>query len=140
MDTYYDCATARNTNSPVEEHHDCEWWAKEAARAGNDLPGVISAAISMLTVAGLIGPEAATLSELATPDTGGPEAAPPSWREAAIEYHKSRGDRQAVIEIDPERLARLRRLLPKEVSLERAYHELSRQGEAAQSTVDALVF
>jgi hypothetical protein len=66
----------------------------------------------------------------------------PSWREAAIEYHKGRGDRRAVIEIDPQQRERLRRLLPKEVSLERAYHELvaSRQGEAAQSTVDALVF
>jgi hypothetical protein len=67
----------------------------------------------------------------------------PSWREAAIEYHKARGDRRTVVEIDPERLVRLRRLLLKEVSFERAYHEILAdriRGRTSEAVVEALVF
>jgi hypothetical protein len=47
----------------------------------------------------------------------------PSWRRAAVEYHRDRPGRLAV-EIEPKRLARLRRLMADDVSLERAWHEL----------------
>lgn len=48
----------------------------------------------------------------------------PSWREAAVEYHRDRQGHRLVAEIDPKRLARFRRLLAHEISLERAWHEL----------------
>ena len=47
----------------------------------------------------------------------------PSWRHAAVEYHRDRPGRPAV-EIEPKRLARLRRLMADDVSLERAWHGL----------------
>jgi hypothetical protein len=88
--------------------HDREWWAEEAARVGSDRPGVIRAAIDMLTVAGLIAPEASTFQQ-----AFGPEATvsedwkqiareawhAPSWREAAVKYREDRPD------ISPERVA-----------------------------------
>jgi uncharacterized protein YjiS (DUF1127 family) len=64
-----------------------------------------------------------------------------SWKEAAREYHAQRGGSRTVIEIEPERLRRLRRLLGDDASLERAWHELnSTGGRAAQATVEALMF
>src|SRR5262245_65371170 len=42
----------------------------------------------------------------------------PSWRDAAIKYHETRKGRVAVVEIEPERLARLRALMADDVSLE----------------------
>jgi hypothetical protein len=42
---------------------DREWWGKESALLGTDWPGVISAAVSMLTVAGFIGPEPSTFQQ-----------------------------------------------------------------------------
>jgi hypothetical protein len=47
----------------------------------------------------------------------------PCWCQAAAEYHRDRPGRLAV-EIEPKRLARLRRLMADDVSLERAWHEL----------------
>ena len=65
----------------------------------------------------------------------------PSWRETAVAYHKDRNGRRLSVEIEPKRLARLRRLLLSEVSLERAWHELNRgDGRAPQATVEALVY
>src|SRR5262245_17744310 len=63
--------------------------------------------------------------------------AAPTWREAALEYHKDRGNRASIAPYAPEHLARLRR----SVSVERAWHELhGRSSGAAASTVEALVF
>jgi hypothetical protein len=48
-----------------------------------------------------------------------------------------------VVEIDSQRLERLRRLMPREVSLERAYHEIIAdriRGRTAESVVEALMF
>jgi hypothetical protein len=65
----------------------------------------------------------------------------PSWREAAVAYHKDRNGRRLSVEIEPKRLARLRRLLLSEVSLERAWHGLNRDdGQAPQALVEALVY
>ncbi len=67
----------------------------------------------------------------------------PSWREAAIAYHEIRDDRRAAVEIDPARLKRLRRLMPREVSLERAYHEIISdriRGRTSEAVVEALMF
>ena len=95
--------------------HDGVWWAEEAAGAGADWSGVVAAALEMMIAAGIIEqPEPKTM----TPWDG------PSWREAAVEYHKDRRDRRLVIEIDAKRLARLRRLLADEISPDRAWHEL----------------
>ena len=65
----------------------------------------------------------------------------PSWRKAAADYHKARGGRCSVVEIEPDRLRALRRLLDDSVSLERACSELSTiKGRAAASTVAALIY
>jgi hypothetical protein len=63
--------------------------------------------------------------------------AAPGWREAALDYHKNRGDR---VGITPENIARLRRLMDDSISLDRAWAEVSRPSGAAASTVEALVF
>jgi len=67
--------------------------------------------------------------------------AAPGWREAAVEYHKARDGRASIAPYAPEEIARLRRLLDDDVSLDRAWHELhGRRSGAAASTVAALVF
>lgn len=63
-----------------------------------------------------------------------------SWREAAKDYHKDRGNRLTTNTIDPERLAQLRALMPDDISLDRTGHELGRNRPAPQALVDALVF
>jgi len=62
------------------------------------------------------------------------------WREAALEYHKARDGRVSITSYAPEHLARLRRLLDDDVSLGRAWPELSRPSGAATSTAEALAF
>ena len=67
--------------------------------------------------------------------------AAPGWREAALEYHKARDGRVSIVPYAPEHLARLRRLMDDNVSLDRAWDELNRRADgAAASTVEALVY
>jgi len=67
--------------------------------------------------------------------------AAPGWREAALDYHKHRGNRASIAPYAPEHLARLRRLLDDDVSLDRAWHAVNdRRSGAAASTVEALVY
>jgi len=67
--------------------------------------------------------------------------AAPTWREAALQYHKARDGRVSIVPYALEHLARLRRLMADNVSLDRAGHELNgRASGAAASTVEALVF
>jgi len=61
----------------------------------------------------------------------------PFWREAAIEYHRDRPRGPA---IEPERLALLRRLMADDVSLERAWHELSDNRPTPQTTIEAICY
>jgi hypothetical protein len=49
----------------------------------------------------------------------------PGWKQAAAEYHKSRAGRPLIVEIEPERLKRLRRLMQPGVSLEQAWNEIN---------------
>ncbi|PWT93479.1 MAG: hypothetical protein C5B56_00685 [Proteobacteria bacterium] len=65
-----------------------------------------------------------------------------SWKQAARDYHKERGDRRTIVETNPARRRRLRALLDDRIS-HRAWSEIARahmRGRAAQSTVDVLVF
>jgi hypothetical protein len=67
----------------------------------------------------------------------------PGWRDAAVEYHKDRGNRTLIVEIEPERLARLRALMADDVSLERVYAEIHSHwfsNRSAASTIEALMF
>ena len=65
----------------------------------------------------------------------------PGWCQAAAEYHRARGHRTLIVETEPERLGQLRRLLDDNVSLERAWSELSQRNRdrAAPASVEALV-
>jgi hypothetical protein len=47
------------------------------------------------------------------------------WAQAAQEYRATRGKRRTIVEIEPEKLQRLRALLDDSVSLERAYAEIN---------------
>jgi hypothetical protein len=94
--------------------HDREWWSEEAVHVGTDWYGVVEAAFKRLIAAGIIEPPAAETRTLW--DT-------PPWHDAALEYHRNRPGCLAV-EIEPKRLARLRRLMADDVSLGRAWHEL----------------
>src|SRR5262249_57252345 len=63
--------------------------------------------------------------------------------QAAADYHQTRGQRTLVVEIERERLKRLRRLLADDVSLHEAWYVLNRaalDGRAASATVEALMF
>src|SRR5262245_57791397 len=64
----------------------------------------------------------------------------PGWREAAAEYHQERNGRTLVVEIEPERLTRLRELMADDVTFERAWHEINHPTDrAAARTVEALM-
>jgi hypothetical protein len=60
----------------------------------------------------------------------------PNWKEASREYHNNRPRHDPN---DP-RIARARRLLADDVSIERAWHQLNRCNEAAPMTLEALVY
>jgi hypothetical protein len=66
------------------------------------------------------------------------------WKDAATDYRASRGKRRTSDEkIEPKKLRRLRALLADDVSLQRAYAEISSshiKGRAADSTVEALLY
>jgi hypothetical protein len=94
----------------AEPIHDRAWWTEESARVGTGWPAVIDAALEIMVAGGILEPEPDTMT---TWDA-------PSWRRAAVEYHRDRPGRLAV-EIEPKRLARLRRLMADDVSLERAF-------------------
>jgi hypothetical protein len=95
--------------------HDRAWWAEEASCAGTDWPSVVAAALELLVASGILEPEPDT--DTMTPwDT-------PSWRKAAVEYHRDRPGPLAVV-IEPRRLALLLRLLADDVSLGHAWLEL----------------
>jgi hypothetical protein len=66
----------------------------------------------------------------------------PSWREAAEQYNHDRAGRPLIVEIEPERLKRLRDLLKDSTPLSRAYYEINsrRNGGSQQPTVEALMF
>jgi hypothetical protein len=100
------------------------WWAVEARRTGTDWLALVLAALAS---AGIIEPE---------PDAMTPWDAL-SWREATVEYHRVRPGRLAV-EIEPKRLARLRRLTPDSVSLERAYYDINHSNPTPTVTLDAI--
>jgi hypothetical protein len=64
------------------------------------------------------------------------------WRQAAADYHHARGRRTLVVEIDPERLARLRLVMADDISLDRVWRELNDPGARPipQITVSALLY
>jgi hypothetical protein len=69
----------------------------------------------------------------------------PSWKEAAADYHKVRKGRPSIVEIEPERLRHLRKLMDDSVSCERAWDEINRAARARynaapQPTVEALMY
>jgi hypothetical protein len=51
--------------------------------------------------------------------------AAPTWRESAEQYHRDRAGHRLVVEIGPEHLKRLRRLMRPGVTLEQAYREVN---------------
>jgi hypothetical protein len=63
----------------------------------------------------------------------------PSWREAAVEYHKDRSNRASVTPYMADELARPRGLMANDVSLDRAYAELNKRapGDVPIATLQA---
>ena len=126
--------TAITTSAPINvvsaPTHDEGWWAAEAARTGSDWPGVIDVAFEMMAAGGVLEPEL----DMTAWDV-------PSWRQAAVEYHRDRPGRLAV-EIEPKQLARLRRLMADDVSLDRVWRELNDPGArpTPQTTVNVLFY
>ena len=56
------------------------------------------------------------------------------WRDAAREYHQQRGNRCVVVDIEPARRARLRKLMGDNVSIERAWSEINQRDHVPAST------
>jgi hypothetical protein len=50
----------------------------------------------------------------------------PNWKEAAAQYQHARAGRPLIVEIEPDHLKLLRRLMSEKISLERAWAEISR--------------
>ena len=63
----------------------------------------------------------------------------PSWKQAALEYHHARGDRTLIVEIEPDHLKQLRRLMEPAVTLEQAYREITKNRPTPQVTVEAVI-
>jgi hypothetical protein len=65
-----------------------------------------------------------------------------AWAAAAAAYHRKRDGRQLIIEIEPERLTRARRLLGDSVSLERTWAQLNTRapGDVPTSVLQAAEF
>jgi hypothetical protein len=59
----------------------------------------------------------------------------PGWHEAAIEYQQKRECRTLIVEIEPERLIHLRKLMADRVSIERVGHELNKSARGATATL-----
>src|SRR5262245_12397793 len=88
--------------------HDREWWAEEAVRTGTDWSGVVAATLELIVAAGIV--------QQPLPETITPWDAP-SWRGAAVDYHRDRQGHRLLVDIEPKRLARLHRLMSDGVSL-----------------------
>jgi hypothetical protein len=102
--------------------------AREATSARTDWSGVVETALELMVAAGVIEqPEPEVISSW--------DAL--SWRKTAVEYHRDRAGRLAV-EIEPKRLARLRRLMADSVSLEHAYYDINRSNATPAITLDAI--
>ena len=63
------------------------------------------------------------------------------WKQAALEYHHTRGNNVPIVQTPPEDLARLRRLMSDGVSLERAWAELNdaRNRPTPGATIEAVM-
>jgi hypothetical protein len=121
---------AQSLSVIAQRPRDHAGWVEEAARSGTDSPSMVRAALEMLVAVGIVEqPQFKTIS---------PWDAPP-WREAAAEYHRGQSGRLP-LDIEPKRLARLRRLTADSVSLERAYYEIGRNNPTPAVTVQALLF
>jgi hypothetical protein len=65
----------------------------------------------------------------------------PGWCDAAVDYHKDRGDRVSVRPYTADELARLRERMADNVTLERAWQEINHPTDrATASTLEALMF
>ena len=70
---------------------------------------------------------------------------PPSWKEAAADYHEARNGRPSIVEIEPEKLRQLRKLMDDGISLERVWDDINRAARARynaapQPTEEALMY
>ena len=59
----------------------------------------------------------------------------PSWHAAALAYHRERGKRASIVEIEPERLKQLRALMADDVALECAFAEVNQPAGVAREAV-----
>jgi hypothetical protein len=94
------------------------------------------AAIGQDEVDAIIAAAFAAVCEPAVAD-GWTAAAADGWTAAAAEYHAASGKQTLIVEIEPERLARLRDLLPEDISLDHAVYELIEARRAAHAVATA---
>jgi hypothetical protein len=66
----------------------------------------------------------------------------PGWAEAAREYRAERAGRRSDVKTEPKKLARLRRLMADDISVDRAWYELNdpRSRPTPQMTIEAIVY
>ena len=153
-------APARNTDSPVEERdlrdrlstvplaptaatdigHDRAWWARQSLIDGTDWQSIGEAALAVLRQYGFLcldarqgeGPKAQEAEKAVSEAWNAP-----SWREAALDYHKSRS---VPSHRDDPDLQRLRKLLDDRVTLAAAWAAMHRNRPAPEAMLEALVF
>jgi hypothetical protein len=65
----------------------------------------------------------------------------PGWKPAASEYHRHRAGRPLIVEIEPKRPKRLRRLMRPGITLEQAWNEINdpRNRPTPKVTVEAVM-
>jgi hypothetical protein len=95
--------------------------------AETEVSGLL-AAIGHDEVAAIIAAAFAVVCEPAVAD---------GWTAAAVEYQAKRGKQTLIVEIEPERLARLRELMSDAVSLEHAAYEIAATPRAACAVATA---
>jgi hypothetical protein len=101
-------------------------------------PAIVNAALEMMVAGGIL--ERKPTTEAATMTEDWKQVAheawnAPSWQEAAEKYREDCPN----TEIAPDRLGRLRALMDGTTSLERAYHDISRNRPAPSTLIEALM-
>jgi hypothetical protein len=103
--------------------HDRAWWAHEFLRVGTDWQSLGEAMVKAVVSAGIIELEPSIFQRAC---------------ELADRERETVSDAREIIE--PKRLARLRRLMADNVSLDQAWPELRDTRDAPKSTIEALMY
>jgi hypothetical protein len=115
------------------------WWREQSLIDGTDWRTLLDAASAVLSRLRVVHGGIVLMSEWKKIAADAWDN--PGWKQAAHEYHQARGGRVLIVEIPPENLARLRRLMSNDVLLDAAWAELNdpRNRPTPKATIEAVM-